>query len=217
MCSFQGSIKASDFDIEPILEQFYDTVGPQIGTMIATTTDYIKRNKSVADTASSCAGALGGAYQSNNVGKAIRTYNNLSEGCKKIAEDGLQGKVIPILVGCQELIEMITELKQMQAKAYALIAQRDAAAAAEDNETAAAIEKQLVQLKAQFDAKQKEALAKLEELKGMPSDIPDMAPTNGSLSYQPNINVAAEKGSAGLNGQFKSYNMGDTRITSVQN
>lgn len=206
-----------DFQIEPILEKFLEVVGPAIGEMTSVTKDYIQRNMNVADTASSCAGALGGAYKSNNIGKAIKTYNKLSEGCKKIAQEGLQGKVVPILAGCSDLVNKIQELKQLQADAFNLIEKGNAAGAVEDYPTYNYCNNKLHEIKPQFDAKQKEALAKLAELQGMPSDIPDMEPTNGSLSYQPNISVAAQKGGASLNGQYQSYNMGNTSITSVQN
>ena len=208
-----------DFKIEDILLQFHEVVGPQIGNMVAITNDYITRNTNVATTAAACAGELGGAYKSNNIGKAIKAYNELKEGCgDKIAQTGLKGKVIPILDGCQALDDKIVQLKEMQGTAYGLIDTRDAALAQDppDMPTAKRCAAQLDALKPQFDALQQQALAQLAQLQGMDATIPDMNPTNGSLSYQPNITVDAKKGSAGLKEQYHSYNMGDTTITSIQ-
>ncbi len=209
--------KESDFKIEEILEQFYQIVGPQIGNMVAVTKDYIQRNQNVSDVAASCAGELGGAYQSNNIGKAINTYNVLSTGCKKIAQAGLNGKVMPILAGCQELVDLIDKLYNIRGVAIGLIAQRDAAKAREDFATAEAIDAQIdVKKDGEFDPTQEKALALLAQLQGMDATIEDMPPTNGSLSYQPNIQVDAKKGSAGLKESYRGYNMGDPTISSIQ-
>ncbi len=207
-----------DFKIEPILEQFHETVGPQIGSMVAVTNDYITRNTNVASTAAACAGELGGAYKSNNIGKAIKAYTELKEGCgDKIAQAGLKGKVIPILDACQALDDKIVKLMEIQKAAFGLIAERDSCKLPEEEARYWAIDAQIDAKKdGEFDPTQTEALAMLAALQGMDATIEDMNPTNGSLSYEPNINVDAKKGAASLKEQYHSYNMGDTTISSIQ-
>ena len=215
-----------DFEIDENLIKFDDTVPPELGNMNAKAQDYIKRNKSVADTASACGGELGGNYKSNNVGKAIQEFMALATGCNKIVQS-LQGKLVPILAECGELAAMIAELKQLAAKGKALqqkvaALEAEKAASDEDHPWTQAKENELNQAKQQlketkalFDAKHAECKAKLASLQGKDATVPNMDPTNGSLSYMPNINVDAKKGNAGLKGDYYSYSMPDQSISSI--
>ena len=213
-----------DFEIDENLIKFDDTVPPELGNMNAKAQDYIKRNKSVADTASACGGELGGNYKSNNVGKAIQAFMALATGCNKIVQS-LQGKLVPILAECGELAAMIAELKQLAAKGKALqqkVAALKAEKAASDEDHPWTKEAELQQAEAElaatkalFDAKHAECKAKLASLQGKDATVPNMDPTNGSLSYMPNINVDAKKGNAGLKGDYYSYSMPDQSISSI--
>ena len=215
-----------DFEIDEKLLNFDKTVPPELGNMNDKAQDYIKRNKRVASTASACGSELTGNYKSDNVGKAVKAFMELSSGCNRIAES-LEEKLVPILDECSKLADLIVKLKELATKGLQLIQtigqlETEIAAAAANEQPTGALEAELAkaradltETKALFDAKHNECKAKLASLQGKDATIPNMNPTNGSLSYMPEINVDVQAGNAGLKGEYYNYSMPDQSISSI--
>ena len=212
-----------DFEIDPKLIKFNDSVPPKIGAMESYSNDVIKKNKKVAEKAQQCGEQLSGSYTTNNTEKAVKPFQMLNQGCTQIA-NAVEGIMLPLLLDCSDLGTKIDELIKIKNEAATLQAtinslEAEKAAATEEHPFTRQADlddakEKLEQKKQEFKTKHEAAKAKLAELQGQSVEVADMEPTNGSLGYDPSIAVDAAKGVGGKD-KYYDYQTGDQSITSV--